>query len=83
MTHLCESKLGAERWSSRVVPKYKQWESADPEQLGGAIAHVVVNTLEAPHLKPSGIHLRLKRGVDAACYGLATLLDNLPAAESS
>jgi hypothetical protein len=33
----------------------------------------VVDKLEAPHLKPSGIEQRLLSGVDSACFGLFTL----------
>ena len=45
-------------------------------RLGREIARVV-EELDAPHLKPSGISERLDNGVDAACYGLATLLSHL------
>jgi hypothetical protein len=38
----------------------------------------VVTDLEALHLKPTGILGRLEGGLDAACYGLATLVSGLP-----
>ena len=52
--------------------------TADRQQLGGAIRQVV-DALDAPHLKPSGIEKRLLGGTHAACLGLITLLNQMSA----
>lgn len=46
----------------------------DDGALLGAAVERVVGQLEAPHLQPSGIGERLDGGLDAACFGLFTLL---------
>ena len=46
------------------------------EHLGTAI-ETVVNDLDAPHLKPSGIEERLVGGLDASIFGLLTLVCKL------
>ena len=51
-------------------------EGQTSEQLGKAVRSVV-DELEAPHLKPSGIQSRLLGGVPAACFGLFTLLQSM------
>ena len=50
------------------------WRSR--EDLGAAI-QTVVDDLAADHLRPCGMLERLRGGVDAASYGVATLLANL------
>ena len=48
----------------------------DRQDLGAAIQKVV-DDLAADHLRPAGMLERLRAGVDAASYGVATLLSNL------
>ncbi len=50
------------------------WRSRD--DLGAAVGSVVEN-LAADHLRPDGMLERLRDGVDAASFGVATLLGNL------
>ena len=71
---VCEAKLGS-RYAT-CLAQWASWEGAPREQLGGEINRVV-ECLDAAHLLPSGIHERLTSGNDAACFGLATLLDNM------
>jgi hypothetical protein len=52
--------------------------SLDDQTLGGNI-HTVIDTLEAPHLQPTGIERRLLDGTTAACMGLITLLNQMTA----
>ena len=52
---------------------FQPWATATPAYLAVAIQKVVED-LEAPHLLPTGIARRLDSGVDAACFGLFTLL---------
>ena len=70
----CSRKLGG-RWGACL----KTWARLEP--LGdahlGAQVLAVADDLEAPHLRAGGIHERLQSGVDAACFGLATLLSNM------
>ena len=48
----------------------------DRQDLGAAIGKVV-DALAADHLRPDGMLERLRGGVDAASFGVATLLCNL------
>ena len=66
-----QAKLGA-RWAA-CVAKHALWSLTSAAQLGGAIADVV-DSLDAPHLRPTGIVARLRDGVDAAAFGAATLV---------
>ena len=69
-----QEKLGA-----RFEPceaKLETWRSQTPAALGAAIEKVVAD-LAADHLRPDGILQRLRDGVDAASFGVATLLMNL------
>ena len=59
-----------------------QANATDDAKLGGAIEKVVTS-LEAPHLKPSGIEKRLLEGTNAACFGLITLLNQMTASKES
>ena len=75
----CEEKLGG-RWSSCCLDKYRGgWESAGDKELGAEILRIV-DSLDAPHLLPSGISERLGAGNGAAAFGLATLLSKMEAA---
>ena len=56
---------------------WAKWSEAEPELLGAAIEKVVVETLEAPHLKPSGIEKRLNEGLAASRFGLFTLMRHI------
>ena len=72
----CESKLGG-RWAA-CLRTWAELEKMDDSELGVQILQVV-EELDAPHLKAEGIQERLQGGVDAACFGLATLISNLAA----
>ena len=71
-----QDKLGAR--FEPCVAKLETWRSQTPA-LGAAIGTVVVE-LSADHLRPAGMLQRLRDGVEAASFGVATLLTNLPAA---
>jgi hypothetical protein len=71
----CEATLGALRWAT-VRTKWGALRTLPPEKLGAAIA-TVVHDLDAQHLRPTGISKRLNNGVDAACFGLRALVQNL------
>ena len=75
----CEQLNQTTKWefAERVWQAELSDKSAD--ELGSKV-HVVVDTLEAPHLKPSGIEERLLSGVKPACFGLFTLMQNLAGA---
>lgn len=71
---LCAATLGA-RWPG-IVLKHEAVAKKSEEEVGNAICSVV-EVLDAVHLLPSGIRARLEDGIRPACYGLATLIDNL------
>ncbi len=71
-----QEKLGAR--FEPCAAKLEPWRKQTPE-LGAAIGKVVVD-LAADHLRPDGMLQRLRDGVEAASFGVATLLTNLPAA---
>jgi hypothetical protein len=52
--------------SARV--SWASWSELDARELGAEVA-AVVERLEAPHLRPTGIEERLLSGVAPACYG--------------
>ena len=66
------AKLGA-RFEA-CAAKLETWR--DRQDLGESIGKVV-DALAADHLRPSGMLERLRAGVDAASFGVATLLGNL------
>jgi len=66
------AKLGA-RFEA-CAATVEAWRSRD--DLGASIGKVV-DALAADHLRPAGMLERLRGGVDAASYGVATLLQNL------
>ena len=66
------AKLGA-RFEA-CAAKVEAWRSRD--DLGVRIGKVV-DDLAADHLRPDGMLERLRGGVDAASFGVATLLCNL------
>ena len=69
ITNVCASKLNA-RWAG-VVEKFKgkKWTGED---IKG-----VVDKLDAPHLKPSGILERMRGGTDSGAFGVASLVTYL------
>eukprot|EP00035_Acanthoeca_spectabilis_P025809 m.459993 g.459993 ORF g.459993 m.459993 type:complete len:129 (-) comp21889_c0_seq1:137-523(-) len=71
---ICAKTLGS-RWAT-VLSKYKTVADMPDSELASAIVGVV-ETLDARHLLPSGIKKRLEEGINPACFGLATLIDNL------
>ena len=66
------AKLGA-RFEA-CAATVEAWRSR--EDLGAAVGSVV-EALAADHLRPDGMLERLRAGVDAASYGVATLLSNM------
>lgn len=57
---------------------YAPWRGSSASELGAALHKTVMVDLEAPHLKPSGIEERLLGGLDAAVFGLWSLMKQLP-----
>ena len=55
---------------------YLTWSDVHRPKLGAAV-HAVIDELDAPHLKPSGIEQRLQNGVAASCFGVFQLMNNL------
>ena len=72
MAAVVRAKLGA-RFEA-CAATVEAWRSRD--DLGAAVGSVVEN-LAADHLRPCGMLERLRGGVDAASYGVATLLSNM------
>lgn len=72
LTAACEAVNALTRLEA-AREKFKPWVTAHPAQIGAAIQSVV-EELDAPHLRPAGIAKRLEGGVDAACFGLFTLI---------
>ena len=69
------AKLGAR--FEPLAEKLEAWRSRrSSDQLGAAIEKVVED-LAADHLRPDGMLERLRGGVDAASFGVATLLTNI------
>lgn len=71
LTEAC-TKLNTGGKLDHARSRYQPW-AAHKEKLGAAV-HTIVDDLEAPHLKPSGIEQRLLGGVHASCWGLFTLM---------
>jgi len=65
---------GAQLESARVA--WAGWKDAEAGDLGAEVA-AVVDRLDAPHLRPSGIEQRILGGVAPACYGLCSLMREL------
>ena len=57
---------------------FAPWRGLAPTTLGDALHEVIMVTLEAPHLRPSGIEARLLGGLHAAAFGFFSLLKQLP-----
>lgn len=71
-----------EKLAARFEPceaKLETWRTRARLELGAAIETVIVK-LAADHLRPDGMLQRLRDGVDAASFGVATLVTHLPAA---
>jgi hypothetical protein len=69
------AKLGAR--FEPLAAKVEAWRSRrSSDQLGAAIEKVVED-LAADHLRPDGMLERLRGGIDAASFGVATLLTNI------
>ena len=54
--------LSAERWA-RCSESWGKWKDGQGREVGSAVK-VVVEELEADHLRPTGILGRLKQGID-------------------
>ena len=59
------------------VAKLETWRSQAPAAALGAAIEKVVRDLAADHLRPDGMLQRLRDGVEAASFGVATLVTNL------
>ena len=77
MQEACSSVNQAAKWQATQ----QQWSAVNgtlPEALGARVRSVV-ESLEAPHLRPSGIEHRLNSGIAPACFGLFALMQHLTA----
>ena len=54
--------------------QWQPWKDEPRAKLGAAV-QAAVDELDAPHLLPSGIEMRLHSGVPAASFGLLTLIN--------
>ena len=79
-----EAACSALNQSSKWTEAQQIWSTLGlkDDQALGASVRKVVESLEAPHLKPTGIASRLDNGVNATCFGLFSLLQNLNAGDS-
>jgi hypothetical protein len=68
----CCSLLSKEQWE-HALQAHSRWNEAGLEATGREVARVV-DELDAPHLKPTGIMERIKAGNAPACHGLVRLL---------
>jgi hypothetical protein len=68
----CCSLLSKEQWD-RALQVHSRWNEAGLEATGREVARVI-DELDAPHLKPTGIMERIKAGNAPACHGLVRLL---------
>lgn len=74
----CEALNQGAKWAEA-----KQiWSRLKDTPALGSTVRAVVENLEAPHLKPTGIVGRLDNGVNATCFGLFSLLQNLSTEQS-
>merc|ERR1719150_323410 len=63
-----KARISSQTWAS--------WNDKSDADVGSA-AVKIVNMLDAPHLKPTGILERINNGVAPACYGLVSLMEKL------
>ena len=75
----CEALNQGSKWEAAQQIWTEHCEKSPAGRLGVAVRGVI-DALEAPHLRPSGIESRLRSGVKPACYGLFTLMQHLPRA---
>ena len=75
----CSAVVTADRWDGTCEVRAR-CEGLSDQELGERVAGVI-EALDAPHLRPTGIAERLRGGVDAACHGIATLLANIKEGE--
>lgn len=79
----CASLNQSAKCDDAIRAYQESFGGKSPEELGSAV-RTVIESLEAPHLKPTGILKRLTSGVQPACFGLLTLMQNLaPAAAAA
>ena len=74
LTEACTT-LNASSSLANARVRWQPWARHNNEKLGTAV-QAVIEDLDAPHLKPSGIEQRLLGGVNASCFGLFTLMAN-------
>ena len=74
LTDACASLNSAPRLEKARL-RWLHWKAKSPAAIG-AVVESIVDELDAPHLKPSGIEQRLQSGVKASSFGLLGLMDN-------
>ena len=77
MLRACEGLNKAEQLEEGRRTTWSQLAASGDDVGIGRVVRRVVEELEAPHLKPSGIESRLNGGVPSACMGLLSLLRHL------
>ena len=68
--------LGHEQKLVAARTRWELWKGKPNASVADAVQKVVTD-LDADHLRPSGIEQRLIAGVQPACLGLVTLLQNM------
>ena len=76
MKAACESLNQGNKWET-VQHIWTECCKAKPVETLGRDVKNVIDTLEAPHLRPTGIESRLRSGVKPACFGLFSLMQHL------
>jgi hypothetical protein len=82
MKAACESLNQSSKWDAAQQVWKEHLQQTPADKLGGAVRGVI-DTLEAPHLRPSGIQSRLMSGVKPSCFGLFSLMQHLAPAASA
>ena len=72
----CQTLPASVSWS--LASMREAWRRLETDERSvGARVRAVIETLDAPHLRPSSIEERLKNGTTAACFGCVSLFNNL------
>ena len=72
----CQTLPASVAWSFESMRDAWRRLEADERSVGARV-RAVIETLDAPHLRPSSIEERLKNGTTAACFGCVSLFNNL------
>ena len=76
LTASAESLSKAEQLAAARGKWEQSLSAAEPDAIA-SVVRSVVERLDAPHLKPSGIEQRVLSGVQPACFGLFTLMSQM------